>query len=261
MSATTFGRLMNAEWTKLRSLRSSVWTLAAMLVVSVGLAAIISGETAAHWSSMSASDRATWDPTNTSLTGIALGQLAIAVFGVLAITSEYASGTIRASVMAVPRRTPMFAAKAAVYGGVALLFGLLISFLGFFVGQAFFTGKVPDASIGDPGVLRAILLTGVYVAGVSLIALGLGGILRHTAGAIAAIVAFLLVVPAIVSSLPGSLSDTIGEYLPGQLAGGSLAAVVPEANSLSPWTALAVLVGYVAVAMTGAIVLLRRRDV
>lgn len=261
MTATTFGRLVSAEWTKLRSLRSTGWTLATMLLVSLGLAAIISGETAAHWSSMSASDRATWDPTNTSLTGIAFGQLAVAVFGVLAITSEYASGTIRASVMAVPRRTPMLVAKAVVYGGVALVVGELISFAGFAVGQAFFTGSVPHATIGQPGVLRAILLTGVYVAGVSLIAMGLGGILRHTAGAIAAIVAFLLVLPAIVGSLPGSLSSTISEYLPGQLAGGSLAAVVPEAHSLSPWSALAVLVGYVLVAMIGATVLLRRRDV
>lgn len=254
-------RLMAAEWTKLRSLRSSGWTLAAMVVSSIGLATLLCAVNAAQWSTFSAADRASWDPTNQSLAGTIFGQLAIAVFGVLAITAEYASGTIRTSIAAVPRRTPLIVAKAAVYGGVALIAGEIISLASFVVGQRIFAGRVPDASLGQPGVLRAVLMAGAYLALICLIALAVGCLLRHTAGAVTAVVALLLVVPAVTSALPQSFQTSIGRYLPEALGGNSMGAVVPVPHALSPWVAFLVLGLYASVALGAACWVLARRDV
>src|SRR3954447_19605700 len=169
---TTYRRLMRAELTKLTSLRSSAWTLGAMVVATIGLASLLCAVVAAHWSGASPVDRATFDPTNQSLVGTIFGQLAIGVFGVLAITSEYASGTIRSSVAAALRRTPLLLAKAVVYGGAALIIGEVISFISFFIGQQIFMGRIPHASLGQPGVARAVLLAGVYLSLICLISLG-----------------------------------------------------------------------------------------
>jgi len=258
---TTYNRLFRAEWVKLRSLRSSGWTLSTMVVAGIGFSALLCALTASHWSHVSAANRATWDPTNQSLVGTVFGQLAIGVLGVLAVTSEYTSGTIRSTIAAVPRRTPVLVAKAVVYGGVALVAGEIISLASFFIGQTLFGSKVPHASFTQPGVARAVLLAGVYLALVCLLAIAIGAALRHTAGAITAVVAILLVLPGIVSAIPGSFAQSVSWYLPPQLAGSSMGAVVPEPGALGPWAATAVLVGYVAVAMLVAGRLLVRRDV
>jgi ABC-2 type transport system permease protein len=253
--------LMTSEWTKLRSLRSSGWTLAAMVVSTIGLAALLCAVTAAHWSSATAVERATWDPTNQSLAGTIFGQLAIAVFGVLAITGEFATGTIRSSIAAVPRRTPLLVAKAAVYGGVALVAGEVISLASFFIGQQIFAGRVPHASLGQPGVARAVLMAGVYLTLICLISIGVGCLVRHTAGAITAVVALLLVLPAVTSALPSSFQNSFGMYLPEQLGGSSMGAVVRVPHALSPWAAMGMLTLYAAVALGGAGWALVRRDV
>jgi ABC-2 type transport system permease protein len=258
---TDFTRLIRAEWVKLRSLRSSAWTLGAMVVASIGLAALISASDAHGYSGLSAADQATWDPTNESLAGTIFGQLAIGVFGVLAITGEFASGTIRSSIAAAPRRTPMFAAKAIVYGGVALVAGELISLLSFFVGQQIIAGSAPHATFGQPGVARAVLFAGVYLALISLLSLGLGGLLRHTAGAITAVVAILLVVPAITGALPSSFRYSVGRFLPLQIGGDSMGAVVPEPHALSAWAGFGMLSLYALVLLGLAGWSLVRRDV
>jgi len=254
-------RLMRAEWIKLLSLRSSRWTLAALVVVSIGIGVLFSAESATQWSHLSPADKATWDPTNTSLGGTLFGQLAIAVFGVLAITAEYSSGTIRSSVAASPRRRPMLVAKALVYGGVALVIGEVVSFASYFIGQAIFSGRAPHSQIGDPGVLRAVAMTGGYVALVCLIALAIGIALRHTAGAITAIVAILLVLPGVVVALPTSLEHSIGKFLPEQIASSSTGAVLAEPHNFSPWLGFGVLVTYAAVALGSAFWLFSRRNV
>jgi ABC-type transport system involved in multi-copper enzyme maturation permease subunit len=253
--------LMKAEWIKLRSLRSSKWTLAAMVVVTVGLGALINAEVAAHWAHASASDKATWDPTNQSLVGAAFGQLAVAVFGVLAITAEYASGTIRSSVAAAPRRTPMLVAKAVVYGGVALVVGEVISFASYFIGQALLSGHTPISHIGDPGVIRAVALTGAYFALVSLMALGIGFALRHTAGAIASLVGILMVLPSVLAALPTGAQNAVEKFMPEQIAASSTGAVVPEAHYFGPWTGFAVLCLYATLALAIGAWTFARRDV
>jgi ABC-2 type transport system permease protein len=258
---STFNRLMVAEWTKLRTLRSSGWTLGAMVVASIGLAVLIAASDAHGYSSLTAAEKATWDPTNESLAGTIFGQLAIAVFGVLAVTGEYASGTIRSSIAAVPRRTPLLAAKAVVYGGVALVAGELISLLAFFIGQPIIAQHAPHATLGQPGVLRAVMLAGVYLALICLISLGLATLLRHTAGAITAVVALLLVLPPLAAALPNSIQNSVGKFLPMQIGGNSMGAVVRVPHSLSPYAGAAVLGMYALVALMIASWALVRRDV
>jgi ABC-type transport system involved in multi-copper enzyme maturation permease subunit len=252
---------MRAEWIKLRSLRSTGWTLVALVLTTIGLGALISAETAAHWGHTSLIDKRLWDPTNSSLAGTAFGELAVAVFGVLAITAEYSSGTIRSSVAAAPRRTPLLVAKALVFGGVSLAIGELISFVSYFVGQALFSGHAPITHIGDPGVIRAVAMTGGYLALVCLMALGIGTALRHTAGAIAALVGVLIVLPSVVAALPTGLQNAVERFMPEQIAASSTGAVLPEAHYFGPWTGLGLLVLYAAVAMGAGMWRFTRRDV
>lgn len=261
MTLATYRRLTASEWTKLRSLRSTQWTLLALVVTSIGLAALGCAVNAHDWPNFTAADRASWDPTNTSLSGTILGQLAIGVFGVLAITAEYSSGTIRASLTAVPRRTRWFVAKASVYGLAALVVGEVVSFASFLMGQAIFSGRVPSASLTNLEVVRAVGLAGVYLSLVCLLAMALGTILRHTAAAITVVVALLLVVPGVVSALPGGIQNSVGRFLPEQLGGSSMGAVVPEPHAFGPWVATGLLTSYVLAVLVGAVALLRRRDV
>jgi ABC-type transport system involved in multi-copper enzyme maturation permease subunit len=246
---TELRQLMRAEWIKLWSLRSSKWTLFALVATTVGLGALISAETATHFAHSSLIDKQTWDPTNNSLAGTAFGELAVAVFGVLAITAEYSSGTIRSTVAAAPRRTPLLAAKTLVYGGVALVIGEVISFASYFVGQAFFSGHAPVSHIGDAGVIRAVTMTGGYLALVCVMALGIGFALRHTAGAIASLVAILLVLPGVFSALPAGVQNSVEKFMPEQIAASSTGAVLPEAHYFGPWTGMSMLVLYAAIAM------------
>lgn len=261
MTTTTLKRLTRAELTKITSLRSSYWTLGAMVVATIGLASLLCALVASHWSGASPSDRATFDPTNQSLSGTIFGQLAIGVFGVLAITSEYATGTIRASVAAVPRRTPLLVAKAAVYGGVALVVGEVISFISFFIGQAIFDGRIPHASMGQPGVFRAVALAGVYLSLICLISMGIGAVLRNTAGAITAVVGLLMVLPGIFAALPSGLQNSVGQFLPVNIGGDSMGAVVRVPHALTPLVGTITLAGYAAVALLAGAWALRSRDV
>jgi ABC-type transport system involved in multi-copper enzyme maturation permease subunit len=258
---TELQRLMRAEWIKLRSLRSTKWTLFALVVTTVGLGALISAETAAHWNHTSLIDKRIWDPTNNSLAGTAFGELAVAVLGVLAITAEYSSGTIRSSVAAAPRRTPLLLAKGLVFGGVSLAIGEVISFASYFIGQALFSGHAPISHIGDPGVIRAVAMTGGYLALVCVMALGIGVLLRHTAGAIASLVGLLIVLPSVFSALPAGVQDAVERFMPEQIAASSTGAVLPEAHYFGPWTGLGLLVLYAALAMGAGMWRFARRDV
>jgi hypothetical protein len=259
---TEITRLISAEWIKLRSLRSNWWTLAAMVTASIGLAVVVADVTAHGYATYSMGDKASWDPTNESLSGTIFGQLAIGVFGVLSITGEFASGTIRSSVAAAPRRVPLLIAKAIVYGAAALLTGELISLLSFVIGQRVIAGQhAPYAALGDPGVTRAVALTGVYLALVCLLSLGVGCLLRNTAGAITAVAGVLLVIPAITAALPQSFQNSVGRLLPVSIGGSSMAAVVAVRHALSPWAGTAVLGLYAGLTLVAAGWSLVRRDI
>jgi ABC-2 type transport system permease protein len=250
---------LRAEWTKLRSVRSTVWTLLATIGLAVGFGALIGASHMSTWDNLDPSERLRFDPTSFSLSGLFLAQLAVGVLGVLVITSEYATGQIRATFAATPERLTVLAAKATTFTAVVIGTGLVASFGAFWVGQSIFASKGLDASISEPGVLRAVFGGALYLAGVGLLGVGLGTILRRTAGAIAALVGLLFILPIVTGFLPSSFQQTIGKYFPAE-AGMSIFNVVPSPDALSPWAGFAVLIAYGIVTLAIGGVLLVRRD-
>ena len=253
-----FRSAVTMEWLKLRSVRSTWWIGLVFAAGMIGLAILALGHE--QWSSMSATDRASFDPVNQGFTGLALGQLVLGVLGVLMITAEFSSGMIRATLAAVPRRPVVLAAKAAVLGAVTLAIGEVFAFAAFAVGEAVLRSPAPHASLGQPGVLRAVLLAGAYPALIALIALGLGAIVRNTAAGISAVVGILFVVPLILLPLGTSIQHSVGKFLPMIIAENSMTMVKPAADSLSPFAGLAVLCGYAVIALAAGGWALARRD-
>jgi ABC-2 type transport system permease protein len=243
---------MRAEWTKLATLRSTRW---AVLIAFAGtvLVSFLSANGARH---QSANFYRGFDPTNQALAGFALATLVIGILSVLSMTGEHGSGTIRASLAATPRRTVFFAAKAIVVGTFALVLGLMLSFLSFFVGQAVLSGAAPTAALNDPGVLRALLESALFLALLALFGVGIGAIIRHSAGAIATFVGCTLLLPLILHNVAGNPS----RFMPVLLLGNSVAAVVHISGALSSTTALLLMTLYAATALVVGAALLARRD-
>jgi ABC-2 type transport system permease protein len=267
MTATTtprgrygFSQVARMEWAKLRTQRSTTWILLVLAAGMIGLAILVLSHYPSGWARMSAADRASFDPTDQGFIGLALGQLAVGVLGVLAITSEYSSGMIRATLSAVPRRGMVLAAKAGVLGALTLAAGELLAVAAFLAGQAFLTAPTPHATLGQPGVLRAVLMAGAYLCLIGLAGLGLGAIIRHTAGAIGALVGIVFVLPAISLALPESAQHAATKFLPEVIAENSLTAVKPVAYSLSPWASLGMLGLYAAALLGVGGWLMARRD-
>ncbi len=255
-----FTNVARMEWIKLRSLRSTGWGAGILAVSMIGFAILVTSVVSGHWAHMSAADKATFDPTNQGFTGLVLGQLVVAVLGVLTITSEFSSGLIRATFAAVPRRPLVLAAKAAVFGGAALIAGEVLAFISFFAGEAVLHGGAPHVTLATPGVLRAVLMAGAYVCLCGLFGLGLGAIIRHSAGAIAAAVVGIFALPLLLLPLPESMRNGVVKFLPEQIAGSGITAVKPEAHTLSPWLGLGMLCLYAAVLLGAGAWALAKRD-
>jgi ABC-2 type transport system permease protein len=254
--------LLRSEWTKIRSLRSTVWSLVMLLVVTLGFTALITALTVAQWDTLDPAARLeiAADPGRMVLgAGFQLGQLAVCVLGVLVVTGEYSSGTIRASLLAVPTRTPMLAAKAAVFAVLVFIVGELTAIPTFFLGAAILHSRAPVA-IGDPGVLRAVVGAGLYLAVLAVFAVAIGAVVRHTAGAITGIIGFVLVLAPLTQFLPGSVGRHIHAYLPSEA--GSLVASPRQGATdlLAPWQGFGVFCLETAVLVLAAGWLLRRRD-
>jgi len=246
------------EWLKLRSVRSTSWILLVFAAGMIGLSVLVLSHE--HWATMSAAERATFDPTNEGFTGLALGQLVLGVLGVLAITTEFSSGMIRATFAAVPRRPTVLAAKAAVVAAITLVAGEVLAFAAFAAGELALRSPAPHATLAQPGVLRAVLMGGAYPCLIALIALGLGAIVRNTAAAISAVVGVLFVVPLILLPLGTSIQHSVGQFLPMLIAENSMTAVKPVAHSLSPGAGLGMLCVYAAAALVAGGWALARRD-
>ena len=263
LTAYTDPRLLRSEWTKIRSVRSTVWTLAVFVVICIGFTALIAWLTESHWYGPHAASRdasAVSDPVGFIMgTGIGLGQLAIAVLGVLVITTEYSTGVIRASLLAVPRRVPVLAAKATVFAAIVLVLTEIVAFCSFFVGSAILHAHVPVA-LGDAGVTRAVVGAGLYLTVLGLLALAIGTMIRHTAGAISTIVGVVFVLPILSGLLPSSWGAHINAYLPEQ-AGTMITHTHETAGDLlSPWQGFGVLCIWTVLALAVATYLLERRD-
>jgi ABC-2 type transport system permease protein len=258
-----FAGLVRAEWTKIRSVRSTVWTLLLFVVITVGLTALLTALVVHSQNGPRAAERDARilaDPVGFILgAGIGLGQLTICVLGVLVITTEYSTGVIRASLLAVPRRLPMLLAKILVFAGLMLVLAEIVSFGSFFVGSALLHSMAP-VSIGDHNVTRAVVGAGLYLTVLGLFSLAIGALVRHTAGAIATVIGAVLVLPILTSLLPGSWGAHIDAYLPEQ-AGSKIFGDRPEvAQLLSAWQGFGVFCLWTLVLLALAAWLLKRRD-
>jgi ABC-2 type transport system permease protein len=255
---TGFADAARMEWIKLRTVRSTGWILVISAVAMIGLAILLTSDVGAPHH-MSAADLASFDPTQQALAvGLVFVQLVAGLLGVLVITTEYSSGMIRATLAAVPGRPLLLAAKAAVLAAVTLAVGEVLAFAAFFVGEAVLYSGLPHASLGQPGVARAVLMAGAYPGLIALTGLGLGAIIRNTAAAVSTIVGVLYVLPLAVLPLPHQ--QTIDSYMPIIIAQDSLAAVKPIADSLPSWLGLAMLCLYAAVVLAAGCLVLARRD-
>jgi len=261
----TQARVAVSEWTKLRTIRSTRYALLAGLFMTIAFGIIAALANASRWNSMSLQDRLNFKPLETALIGINIAQLAIGVLGVLVISGEYSTGMIRSTFAAVPKRLPVLWAKAGVFGVTTLALAFPATLIAFFSAQAILRGHILNGqdialSFSDPGVARAVTGGALYLALVGLFGLGLGAILRSTAGGISAFAAIVFVLPPLMNVLPASWSNAISPYLPSN-AGRAIMQTGHPANTLGPWTGLAVLAGYTALTIAIAAVQLRRRDV
>lgn len=253
----TQGQVIRSEWIKLRTVRSSWFLLAATVLGIVVVGLLVSYLSNANWSTSSASARAGFHPINQSLIGVNLAELTLGVLGVLVVTGEYGTGMIRATFAAVPRRLPVLVAKVGVLAAVTFVVCLVA------VGVAFLGGQNLLGShgipLGHPGALRAVFGAALYLTVVGVLGVGLGFLIRSTAGAIATLIAVLLVLPIMVAVLPGSLAGAVDRYLP-SMAGRALFTTAGGQAMLSPWTGFGIFLLYAAVVLAAAAVALRRRD-
>jgi ABC-2 type transport system permease protein len=270
-----------AEWTKIRSVRSTMWTLIIFVVLSLGLTALLTWLTLNNLSNGrhgAAASGLVTDPVSFILgTGLGLGQLAICVLGALVITSEYSSGAIRASLLAVPRRYPMFLAKGLVFAVIVFVLGEIVAFASFFIGVALVNHHVITnsffiahhvisvhhqitVSLSQPGVTRAVFGAGLYLTVLGLFALAIGGLIRHTAGAITTVIGMVLVIFPLAGLLPSSWGAHIHAYLP-TVAGMLITADKHQSGQLlSPWQGFGIFCAWTALLLIAATYLLDRRD-
>ena len=253
------GNLLASEWIKIRSVRSTYWTLLSSAFAAILIGVLVARHYVTSWDTFTPSQQVVFDPIDTSFRGFGFAQLAIASLGVLAISSEYATGLIRVTLAAIPSRRALLAAKAVVFGVIAFATGLVLSFGCFWIGQAILSGKRLGVSLTDPGALRAVLAAAFYLLVAGLIGLGLGAILRYTAGAIAAAIGLLFLLPQVVSALPTPWRDDIGKFLPENMIS-QLVATHPSATGLPVGWCWVLLVAYPAVLLAAGAYLISRRD-
>jgi ABC-2 type transport system permease protein len=258
----TQARVALSEWTKLRSLRSTRWSLLVAVVLTVGLPLLFATVLSSRWGQIDQHERADHSRhrLEIALAGVNVAQLAIAVLGVLLITGEYATGMIRASLTAVPKRLPVLWAKAAVYAVVVFVLSLPSVLIAFFGSQAILDRHdILQISFTHPGVPRALVGGAVYLVLVGILALAIGTMVRSTAGGIATFAAIFFVIPPLLNVLPSSWNNAISPYLPSS-AGDSIFSLTHDAHSLAPGPGLALFVGYCVLALALAAILLVRRD-
>jgi ABC-type transport system involved in multi-copper enzyme maturation permease subunit len=255
---------VRSEWTKIRSVRSTLWSIAAMAGVAIGLNALINYlSITRRWDTTMPPDeqaRILSHPLSEILAGpMSVAQFAVAVIGVMAISSEYATGMIRSTLQAQPRRATMLGAKLAVLGMLMFVVGEVLSFGAFFVGKLVIGSKVP-VNLDDPGVLRAVFGAGLYITVLALFSFAVGLILRHTAGAITAVLGLMMVVSQLTQLLPGTVGHHIHAWMPTNAGYLILEQQVDPEALLTPWQGLGVFAGWTVLLLLVGTYLLRRRD-
>ena len=253
---------VSSEWLKFRSVRSTVYTLAVTVFLCVGIGALVCFAERQQWPNEGLPGHVAFDPVRTSLFGFFFAEIAIGVIGVLIMSSEYSSGSIRTTLAATPRRLSVLASKACVLFAATIVVGEGCAFISFFIGQTVLRGVTPTATLASPGALRAVFLGGVSLALLALLALGIAAMLRHTAGAITVYVSIQLVLLLIVSALPTSWNVHVLKFLPEVLTQSMRAAHSKgvQFTSFSPWISTLVLASYAIASLVCAGWFLLRRD-
>jgi ABC-2 type transport system permease protein len=252
-----FAGALRSEFTKIRSVRSTYWTLLAMAVVTIGFGALFS------FAATKNPHGPNFDPTMHSLLGMYFGQLLMAALGVLVISSEYSTGMIKTTLSTLPRRGTVIAAKAVVFAAVAFVTSLLTCFASFFLGQALMSSDHLSTTLSHPNVLRAVIGGALFLTVCGLLGFGLGLLLRHTAGGICTAVALLFVLSLLINFLPQSWQNHVDKWIPA-VAGTGIWSVTPNPPGntpmLAPWPGFAVFCAYAAVAIAAGFILFRRRN-
>jgi ABC-type transport system involved in multi-copper enzyme maturation permease subunit len=257
----TQSRVLRSEWTKLWSLRSTRWSLAAG-VVGLLLGIANSAFDMSRWYSLPMHVRLHYKSIDNSLIGWHFSQLAIGVLGVLVITGEYATGMIRSTFMAVPTRLPVLWAKVLVFAAVVFVLSLPATLIDFLVSASILTRHHVNPSLSSPHALRAVLGIPLFLTMLAVFTVALGALLRNTAAGIASFAGILFVVPGLVGVLSTNLQNSIGPYLPSNAASALFTARPnPDNHWLHPWVGFGVFCAYAAALLLAAAVLLVRRDV
>ena len=263
IAARPAARTVRSELTKIRSVRSTYWILFLLVLASIAWCVAYCLGTVHSWPAMSAQDRAGFDATQDSILGLVLlGQLVIVVFGALIITSEYATGMVRTSLTVMPRRATLYLAKAAVFAAVSLVVSFVTSFGTFFLGRVLLASTHAGASLSQPGVLRSLVISALYVEVCGLFAFGIGALVRNTAGALTLAYGCLALLPQLIRALPDSLHNALMRWVPGGDALNAMTATLGGRRPLlfSAWGELAVFAGYAAILLVLGAVRFARRD-
>ena len=257
---TQLRHTLSAEWTKLRSVRSTVASLLATAAVTVAFAVLLSVGELSRWDHLSARQRASFHPATLSISGVLFGELVIGALGVLSMSAEYSTGTIRATLTATPQRLVAYLSKIVVFAVTAFVVALTTTTVAFLTAQAILSRRQLGVGLLDGDDPRIVVGAALFLVGVALLGLGLAATLRHTAAAISTLFAVMLVLPLLSNFMPSDWQADVDRWLPLNAGTAVLQQGPPEANQFGPWTGLAVLFGYALIALAAGGVLLRRRD-
>ena len=253
---------LSAEWTKARTLASTGWLLLAAVTATVAVSTAVAAAVTCP------AGNCAEDPAKISLTGIYLGQVVVAILAVLMIGSEYSTGMIRVTLAAMPGRTTVLAAKAAVLTGLVLACGAVAVLGCVLAGQIILPGHgigpghgYPSLSLGDGPVLRAAAGSVLYLALVALLSLGTATAVRDSATAIGVVLGLLYLFPIIGAALGGSPLARHLQQIGPMTAGLAIQATTGLRNlPISPWAGLGVLAAWTAAALLAGGLVLRLRD-
>lgn len=252
----SLGRTVRSEWIKLVSIRSTWWTTLAMIVMGAGFTTIVCGVVANDMA-----NGTNGDPPGEYITqGLIFSQISAVVIGSLAVTSEYGTGLIRATLAATPVRSRVLAAKAIVLAGFLFVVGTVTALLGYFGGNAFFRNEGIGISLGDEHILRSMFGAGLYMAGLGLLAAAVGLLVRHTAAAISIVLALVFIIGQVVQLIPGTVGEWIMKLMPGNAGPGIVVPVSFGDDMLAPWTGFAVFVGEIALLSLAGLAVFQKRD-
>jgi ABC-type transport system involved in multi-copper enzyme maturation permease subunit len=248
--------VLRSEWTKVRSVRSTPWTLGLAFAISVGLSALICTFVTDQFQNMPSGERAGFDPTQTSFAGMRIGQLAMIAFGVLVVSGEYSTGMIRSSLAAVPQRRTFLWCKLAVATALVLVVGMATSFVSFFLGQALLGDHGTD--IGQPHVLRAVVGGGLYMTLMGLFAMGITFVLRSPLLAFSILMPFFFIISGILNTVDAT--EKFARYLPDQAGARIMSVVGDDSVPYGPWGGLGIMFAWVVAALIAGAVVLESRD-